>query len=273
MALLTNLFRRRPRPTPALSGSQASGLMDALDGDMNAVPDLGPAVHRAETATAEAGASAHESSSGGNGFGGVDFDGPERKDGPVVETRALRPPSRTSDKEELRKMVENIGSTLDRHADRSDRIVELLSDVPARMEVIPEMSRRQVHLVDAVQDHLTQIAQRDEQMQATISTLAETSLRHTEALEAIREQLATNHRGTEQLGDAVEGLEQSLVQLTKTQTLSNEVMVGIGEEAKSREVEFTRHVQNASRWMITAVICCCGAALAAVATAVLAVVT
>lgn len=271
MALLTNLFRRRPRPTPVLSGSQASGLMDALDGDIDALPDLDarPAP-LSETTTIDAGPATNGN---GNGHAGVDVDAPDRKDGPVVETRALRPPSRGNDRDEIRKMVENIGSTLDRHADRSDRIVELLNDVPARLEVIPEMSRRQVHLVDAVQDHLNQIAKRDEQMQSTISTLAETSQRHTAALEAIREQLATNHRGTEQLGDAVNGLEQSLVQLTKTQTLSNEVMVGIGEEAKSREVEFTRHVQNASRWMITAVICCCGAALAAVATAVLAVVT
>ena len=63
------------------------------------------------------------------------------------------------------------------------------------------------------------------------------------------------------------------MQLTKTQSKSNEVMASMGEEAKAREGEFSRHVQNASRWMITAVVCCCGAALAAVATAVLAVVT
>ncbi len=196
--------------------------------------------------------------------------------GTVVEPTSLLPTGRVGGRsrtqEELQRLVENIGDRLDAHARRSDRIVELLSDVPSSLETLPEMSRRQVHLVEAVQDHLDQISRRDERMQSAIVELCETSRHHAEMLEAIRGQLESNHEGTRQLGEAVHGLEGSLVALTRTQERSHEVFTQMSEDSRRREERFAESVQSASRWMITAVLCCCGAAVAAVATALLAII-
>ena len=108
-------------------------------------------------------------------------------------------------------------------------------------------------------------------MQSAVIELAETSRRHGETLEAIRGQLEANHEGTRQLGDAVGTLEESLVALIRTQDRSHEVFTQMSEDSRRREEQFSESVHSASRWMITAVLCCCGAAVAAVGTALLAI--
>lgn len=292
MALLTdmmNKLRRRPRPVPALEGSSPVALATAMkDGQPSSARSAGstpvrpsvpksaptpPANVAAKVATEGAPASAGTATAVAEPKPAEETKAkgePVRRASGIVESLPLRS-SRQSDRDEIRELVENIGQSMDRHAERSERIAERLETVPSALETLPEMSRRQAHLIEAVTDHLEQIGRRDERMQDAIVALAQTSERHSEMLSAIRDQLVANHEGTSRLGDSVGSLEQSLVQLTGTQRRSNEVLEQLSADSSRREEHFAGQVREASRWMITAVLCCCGAAVAAVATALIAV--
>jgi chromosome segregation ATPase len=227
------LFRRRRRPVEIdLTSTQAGGLATTADEPGN-----------------------------GNASGELAMIEPK----PVRERRGE---SRTH--QEVLGLVQRIGEHLDQQSQRAERMVELMDRIPAMLDALPEISRQNATLVEALHDHFAQAKRREEALGATLSTITDTSERQTDVLGLIQQQLDSNSHTAQQFQGTLDNLRCALSDLADSNTRSSDVLLQMSEQRDAREAEFRETLSRTQAWTVAAMIACSMVSVAAVIVAAIA---
>jgi len=242
MQLMTDLktffTRRRPRTAIAFSGTQAAALTE----------------HREDTL-------------------------PSDSSSPPANVSIETKPTRRQSVSELQRgydevlgVVRRIGEHLDEQRERSERIVELLDRLPQALDVMPEISRQNIRLLESITEYLEESRRREESINATLMRLGESADNQTEIVGLVQQQLNTGNDSARQMSAALTDFRASLGELSASTTRSTDVLASMNKTGEARDARLMTIMSRTERWMIAAMACSIVAAGTAVAVAVFAAV-
>lgn len=243
--LKTRFFRRKPAVRINLDGTQAAGLVNAAHG-------IDDADH----------ASTHDDFTA-NGTNHADS---------MIEAK----PNKRQNMAELQRgyeevigVVRRIGDHLDEQSDRSERIVELLDRLPQALDVMPEISRQNIRLLESITEYLDESRRREESINDTLDRLSESTSHQTEIIGLVQQQLDAGNDTTRQMSVALTSFRESLAALSASTMRSSDVLAAISKSSHERETRLLNVMTRTERWLIAAMACSITAALAAIAVAFL----
>ena len=257
MHLLTDVrtFFRRRRLTPAAAAGPSGG----ASGSGAAPNDLGSR-RTAETTTISRGAT--------DAAGGATATKPAQ----TVEAKPakLRIGESQRSHDELVGLVRRLGEHMDEQGRRSDRLEDALDGVPAGMETLTDLNRHAAVLVETIQDHLSRLSAREEQVDAVLGRLAEATGRQAQATELLRQRVEQGAERTDRLDATLRSLHGALDDLAVHERRSMETLDRVVASARERDDRLLAGMAKTSRWLAWTVGTCGAVGIAAVVMAVIA---
>jgi DNA repair exonuclease SbcCD ATPase subunit len=194
----------------------------------------------------------------------------------AIEPKSVR--SRTASDgnrslEEIMSLVRKISDHLDGQTDRTERMLQLIDRMPQALDALPEINRQNARLLESLHAHLDQARRREEALNDTLATITEAAKHQTEVLGLVQQQLDHSSQSSAQLTGTLSELRQSLSDLAQANTHSSEVLSKMAEATGERENRLTDTLTRTQRWIIAGVLCASAASIAAIATAIVAVVS
>lgn len=182
--------------------------------------------------------------------------------------RALAPTAQNLD--EVMSLVRNISTHLEGQTERTDRLIECMSRLPAALEALPEINRQNARLLEIVGDYLGHARRRDEALNGTLSGINESSMRHTEVLGLLQQQLDASGRSTDALTDQLGDFREALTGLAGSNARTTSVLTDLAQSNEMRELELTRMLARTQKWLLAAMVCCAAMSAAAITVAAIA---
>ena len=159
--------------------------------------------------------------------------------------------------------------TIERHFEecaRHDTVVrDRLESLPAALGAVPKLEQRMQDLLETLSAHAMAAEQRDDAMRAAIGRLDASSSRQSQTMEKITAQLESTSRTTDELAGAIDNLGTLVGTLAASQTQHQEMLSRMVASLEARETRLGESIERIQKWMVAAVICCGGAAIAAIA--------
>ncbi|MEM7227506.1 MAG: hypothetical protein AAF432_01690 [Planctomycetota bacterium] len=191
----------------------------------------------------------------------------------TIETK----PSRRASMAELQRgydevlgVVRRIGDHLDEQSERSERIVALLDRLPQAVDVMPEISRQNIRLLESLTEYLDQAKRREESINSTLARLNDSSDHQAEIVSLVQQQLDAGTDNTRQMTSALTSFRQSLSELSASTKHSSDVLATVSRSSEDRETRLVTMMARTERWLVAAMACSVTAAVAAVGVAMFA---
>jgi hypothetical protein len=182
--------------------------------------------------------------------------------------RTLAPTAQNLD--EVMSLVRNISTHLEGQTERTDRLIDCMSRLPAALEALPEINRQNARLLEIVGDYLGHARRRDDALNGTLSGINEASMRHTEVLGLLQQQLDASGRSTDALTDQLGDFREALSALAGSNARTTTVLSDMAQSNEHREFELTRMLARTQKWLLAAMICCAAMSAAAITVAAIA---
>jgi ABC-type transporter Mla subunit MlaD len=174
---------------------------------------------------------------------------------------------------EIMGLVRKISEHLDGQTDRTERMLQLIDRMPQALDALPEINRQNARLLESLHAHLDQARRREEALNNTLGTITEAAKHQTEVLGLVQQQLDHSSQSSVQLTNTLGNLRQSLSDLAQANKHSSEVLSKMAEATGERENRLTETLSRTQRWIIAGVLCASVASIAAIATAIVAIVS
>ncbi len=170
-------------------------------------------------------------------------------------------------------LVSKISDHLDRQAARTDRLVELMGEMPEALGALPEINRQNARLLDVISDHLEHSRSREDAFNNALARISEATSSHADVLGLVQQQLENNTQTSAQLTKSIDTFQGAVSELAKSNRDTRERTAELMKQNADRETMLVNAFTKSHRWMIAAVICCGGACLAGAAIAGVVLVT
>ena len=176
--------------------------------------------------------------------------------------------SRNSD--EVMSLVRKMDEHLDQQAERTDKLLEVMDRLPKSLEPLPEISRQNTCLVEALHDHLSQARDRDAAMKDSLGNLTRSAGRQTEVLGLIQQQLGANHQAAKERAVALARLNDAMNVLANSNNRTGDLISEMVRADEKRQGELAGMLGRTHKWVIATLACCAAASVTALVVALLA---
>ncbi len=135
---------------------------------------------------------------------------------------------------------------LDEQAERSDKMLTLLSDLPAALRSMPEAQRDQSRALESIREHLDRQHHATDQLTAAISGLTHAAGQQRETIQTLHEGMQHESVAREEVRDSLRTLDTTLGGVRDTSEASKAALLGVAEDTKLRD-EMTREMMRKSQ--------------------------
>ena len=152
--------------------------------------------------------------------------------------------------EEVVGLVQDVRRHLDQQADRSERLLGLMSDLPDAIRTLPESNRNQARMVEAMNGHLARSDRHAEDLNEALGGLARSNEHQGQVLGLIQQQIESSRQTDEQMVASFGTMNETLRQLGLSNHASAKSMALVAEQSKMADGRMKELVQRNSRQML-----------------------
>ncbi|MEM8737885.1 MAG: hypothetical protein AAGG38_05320 [Planctomycetota bacterium] len=157
---------------------------------------------------------------------------------------------------EVVETMKTVRSHLEQQSSRSEQMLELMRDLPAVLQSIPESTQTQTRMLEAIHTNLDRQNQTTDQLASAITGLTSAAGQQEKALTQIRDHLADEDDTRGQLNQGVAALNDTLGQVTASNQATRESMGAVVEQTRVND-ERMRHMYQRSQKMNTMMVLLC----------------
>ncbi len=147
--------------------------------------------------------------------------------------------------EDVVDLMETCKSHMESQAQRADRLLELLEDLPEALRVIPESSRQQAKMIEGLQSHLENQNQNTARLTDAVEGLATATQQHEKAMGVIQSQLDANQQNGERMVESFSALGDTLGRIGAAHQSGNDLLNTMAEKVQKSDDQmrdlFTRN--------------------------------
>lgn len=166
---------------------------------------------------------------------------------------------------EVVQTMQSLRTHLDQQSRRSEKMLELLRDLPDAIRSIPESNRTQTSMLEAIHENLDRQNQTTNQLTEAITGLATASSHQQRALAAIDTHLAEEHESRGRLGEGVAALNATLGQVTESNAATRDSMGAVVEQTRVNDERMRNMYQRSQKMNTMMVLLCLALATGALA--------
>lgn len=166
---------------------------------------------------------------------------------------------------EVVETMQSLRTHLQQQSDRSEKMLELMRDLPAAIRSIPESNRTQTSMLEAIHANLDRQNQTTDQLAEAIASLATASSHQQRSLSSIDTHLVEEHESRGRLGEGVEALNDTLGQVTASNTATRESMGAVVEQTRVNDERMRTMVQRSQKMNTAMLLLCLALAAGALA--------
>jgi septal ring factor EnvC (AmiA/AmiB activator) len=145
--------------------------------------------------------------------------------------------------------------------------------VPEALAALPEIQRQNSCLMEMLNDRFNEQKEHSNRFANTLEAMNKSSTRQTDVLGLIQQQLAENHASIMKRADALANLNEAIIQLADSNANTGKMLDQMMQINRSRDEQLTAVISRTQRWIVATLLCCGGASLAALVTALIALVS
>lgn len=132
-------------------------------------------------------------------------------------------------------LVRDVRRHLDNQSDRSDRLLELLADLPEALRTIPESNRNQARMLEALNTHLDVSHKSAAELNGAVRSLAGATEHQSQTLGVLQEQIHAARETDDQMLASFGSMSQTLQNLNDTSRQSSSTLRAVTEQTASSE--------------------------------------
>lgn len=166
---------------------------------------------------------------------------------------------------EVVETMKSVRSHLEHQADRSEKLLELLGDLPEALRSIPDQARTQTGVLQAIENHLDNQNHTTRQLTEAITGLATASAHQQRSLAAIDTHLAEGHESRGQLNQGVTALTATLGGVQESNAATRDSMNAVVEQTRVNDERMREMYQRSQKMNTMMVILCLAIATGALA--------
>ena len=166
---------------------------------------------------------------------------------PAERVPAPKPPEPAAVAHALLAMAEHL------RIEEADRraILAVLERLPASLQSLPEMSRQQARLGEALTTALVQQRARDQTIEDMLRRIADGVGHQVDTFGLVQQQLDLNHQAAQRVADGVTSLSGGIGELATGQRRNADALQAILEHAGRREESMERLQARLHAWLLT----------------------
>jgi DNA-binding ferritin-like protein len=157
-------------------------------------------------------------------------------------------------------LIRKVGGHLEEQADRHERLLQLLGDLPGALHALPETVRRNASVHEDLHQHIVQLAAREDAIREAVDRVHATAARQTDVLGLVQTNLETGGESLARVHEAIGELHRALAAVAETNRGTAEALSALVGASAAREAQLARSLLGVQRWAIV-VAACCGAGL------------
>ncbi|MEM1028165.1 MAG: hypothetical protein AAGJ38_08785 [Planctomycetota bacterium] len=166
---------------------------------------------------------------------------------------------------EVVETMQSVRSHLEQQADRSEKMLELLGNLPDALRSMPDQARNQTEALESIRTHLENQNQTAQQLTDAITGLATASSHQQRSLSAIDQHLAEGHESRTQLNQGVGALTDTLGEVRASNAATRESMGAVVEQTRVNDERMREMVQRNQKMNTLMLILCLALATGALA--------
>jgi len=166
---------------------------------------------------------------------------------------------------EVVETMKSVRTHLDSQADRSERLLELLGDLPDTLRSLPDQARTQTGVLKAIETHLDNQDHTTRQLTEAITGLATASAHQQRSLAALDTHLAQGHESRTQLNQGVAALTTTLDGVQDSNAATRASMNAVVEQTRVNDERIREMFQKSQKMNTMMVILCLALATGALA--------
>ncbi|MEM1108748.1 MAG: hypothetical protein AAGH99_08665 [Planctomycetota bacterium] len=195
-----------------------------------------------------------------------------RRDGEVGQAEGSPEASREVTLQQIKQgyveVVETMKSVrghLEQQADRSERMLNLLEDLPEALRSLPETARTQTGVLQGIQSHLEDQNQTSQKLTEAITGLATASSHQQRSLASLDSHLADGQETRSQLNDGVAALTDTLGEVRESNAATRESIGAVVDQTRQNEAQMREMMQRNHKTNTLMMILCLALATGALA--------
>ncbi|MBB6429707.1 hypothetical protein [Algisphaera agarilytica] len=157
---------------------------------------------------------------------------------------------------EVIETMQSVRTHLEQQADRSEKMMELLSGLPDVLQSIPDSANRHTGMLQAIHNHLEDQNQTSKQLTDAITGLATASSHQQRALTSIDNHLTEGHASRTELSQGVAALNDTLGEVKQSNAATRDSMGAVVEQTRVND-ERMREMYQRSQKMNTMMVVLC----------------
>jgi len=140
-------------------------------------------------------------------------------------------------------LIRTVRVHLDQQADRSERLLGLMENLPGALEAMPEASRNQSRMAEAMNAHAEMQNRQAMRLNETLGSLASASEHQSQVMGALQHQIEASNRTDEQLLGSFSAINQTLIQLSQSSQAGVQTLRRVTDQSDRS----TQRVENLMR--------------------------
>ena len=128
-------------------------------------------------------------------------------------------------------LIRTVRVHLDQQADRSERLLRLMEHLPAALESIPESSRNQSRMAEAMASHAEQQNRVIARLNETMGNMASASEHQSQVMGVLQQQIESSRRTDEQFLGSFSAINQTLIQLSQSSQASVQTLRKVTDQS------------------------------------------
>lgn len=166
---------------------------------------------------------------------------------------------------EVVETMKSVRTHLEEQAHRNGRMLELMEGLPDVLRAIPESTRAQAKMMEALQQHLERQGENSRELSSAITGLASTSDQQHKALSAIREHLADEGDTRGRLNQGVTALNDTLGHVMDSNAATRDSLGSVVEQTRVNDERMRTMFQRSQKMNTAMVLLCLALATGALA--------
>ena len=148
-------------------------------------------------------------------------------------------------------LIRTVRVHLDQQADRSDRLLSLMENLPGALEAIPEASRNQSRMAESMASHADQQNKAITRLNETLGSMATASEHQSQVMGVLQQQIESSRRTDEQLLGSFSAVNQTLIQLSQSSQASVQTLRKVTDQSDRSSQRIEDLMRRNSRTMTT----------------------
>lgn len=147
-------------------------------------------------------------------------------------------------------LVHDVRGHLRDQADRSERLLTLMSPLPDALETLPETSRNQARMVEAMNTHLDKTDRQADSLNHALTGLAKANEHQGQVLGLIQQQIESSRQTDQQMLHSFSAMNETLQQLSVSNHASAKSLAAVTEQSRTANGRMDDLIRRNSRQML-----------------------